>query len=43
MESQNDGRKDIGKFFGPNHEDLGVYLDKYVEKYRGKIKNENRR
>ena len=29
-------------FFGPNPEDWGVYLGKYVEKYRGKIKNENR-
>ena len=29
-------------FFGPNTEDWGVYLGKYVEKYRGKIKNENR-
>ena len=29
-------------FFGPNPEDWGVYLGKYVETYRGKIKNENR-
>ena len=30
-------------FFGPNHEDWGVYLGKYAEKHEEKIKNENRR
>ena len=30
-------------FFGPNHEDWGVYLGKYAEKHKEKIKNENRR
>ena len=29
-------------FFGPNHEDWGVYLGKYAEKHEEKIKNENR-
>ena len=30
-------------FFGPNHEDWGVYLGKYAEKHEEKIKNKNRR
>ena len=30
-------------FFGPNHEDWGVYLGKYAEKHEEKVKNENRR